>query len=80
MGFATAYTIWMGRRGVVSGIAFALGLNLVMVALYPGWLKIRLLWEFVQVAMLGHLAYGAVVGAGAQILLRRNEDLAAASG
>jgi hypothetical protein len=76
IGFATAYTIWMGRRGVVAGIVFALALNLAMILLYPGWLKIRLLGEFIQVAMLGHLAYGAAVGATARALLRRSERVA----
>jgi len=76
LGFATAYTVWMGRRGVVAGVVFALALNVAMILLYPGWLKIRLLGEFVQVAMLGHIAYGAAVGATARALLRRSEKVA----
>jgi hypothetical protein len=76
LGFATAYTIWMGRRGTVAGVVFALALNMAMILLYPGWLKIRLLGEFVQVAMLGHVAYGAAVGATARAVLRRSERMA----
>src|SRR6266852_5098119 len=76
LGFATAYTVWMGRRGVVAGVVFALALNVAMILLYPGWLKIRLLGEFVQVAMLGHIAYGAAVGATARALLRRSVKVA----
>jgi hypothetical protein len=76
LGFATAYTIWMGRRGIVAGVVFALALNMAMILLYPGWLKIRLLGEFVQVAMLGHVAYGAAVGATARAVLRRSERMA----
>jgi len=34
-----------------------------MVNIYPGWLGLRALDEFLSVSVVGHLAYGAVLGA-----------------
>jgi hypothetical protein len=62
LGFGTAYTLLLGRRGVLTGIAFALGLEALMLTFYPGWLDIRAVGEFVSMSMLGHVAYGAVLG------------------
>ena len=70
--FATAFTIWMGERGPVWGIGFALVLEGFMLSLYPGWLDIRSYSEFAQVSVLGHLVYGSVLGASAQRLLGRS--------
>src|SRR5579859_968215 len=38
IGFAVAYAVWLGERGWLAGIAFAMGLQAVMVAVYPSWL------------------------------------------
>lgn len=73
LGFAVAYTMWLGRRGWKAGVAFAFGLQLVMLGLYPTWLRVRLLSEFVQVAMIGHVAYGAVLGLTARHILARQK-------
>jgi hypothetical protein len=42
-----------------------------MVGVYPTWLRIQLLDEFLQVSITGHLAYGLVVGATCRYLLTR---------
>lgn len=69
--FGIAYTIWFGRRGWPAGIAFALGLEACMLAIYPGWLDIRSLREFTQLSLLGHVGYGVALGASARFLLAR---------
>ncbi len=71
IGFAVAYTIWIGDRGVWAGIGFALGLEVLMVTVYPGWLDIRAYQEFLQVSVFGHVIYGAVLGIIASRMLKR---------
>lgn len=64
--FGIAYTIWVGRRGVLAGVLFGLGLEAAMIAFYPAWLQIQNLREFTSMSITGHIAYGAVLGAVAQ--------------
>ncbi len=67
--FGVAFTVWLGDRGPLWGIGFALLLEAFMLGLYPGWLHIAAFGEFAQVSMLGHLAYGATLGLLARRLL-----------
>jgi hypothetical protein len=60
--FAVAYTILFGTVGWWAGILWALGLEALMLSVYPGWLHPKAFGEFVSVSMLGHVAYGAVIG------------------
>ncbi|MGL4338901.1 MAG: DUF6789 family protein [Rhodoglobus sp.] len=60
--FACAYAISLPRAGVIGGIAWALVLETLMVSFYPGWLDLKALDEFIPVSLIGHLAYGAVLG------------------
>jgi hypothetical protein len=62
IGFGVAYTVVAGHRGVVAGVAFGVGLEAVMLGLYPAWLQIANLREFVTMSMAGHVAYGATLG------------------
>jgi len=71
LGFAIAYTIWLGNRGPVAGLLWALVLEAAMLTSYPGWLDIRSYEEFIEVSVLGHVAYGLTLGLLAQRLLRR---------
>jgi hypothetical protein len=71
IGFAIAYTLLVGERGVSWGIAWGLGLEAMMLTFYPGWLDIRAIEEFVSVSVVGHVVYGAVLGWTAQRLLLR---------
>ena len=73
IGFALAYTVWLGRRGIWAGIAWAMVLELMMVSIYPGWLGLKALDEFLQVSVFGHLVYGSVLGVAAQYLLKQKE-------
>jgi hypothetical protein len=66
VGFGIAFTIWLGHRGVLAGIAFAMALELCMVTVYPGWLEMKALEEFLQVSVVGHLVYGVVLGYSAR--------------
>jgi hypothetical protein len=72
--FGVAFTVWLGERGPLWGIAFAMVLEAFMLGLYPGWLHIRAYGEFAQVSMLGHVAYGTVLGLLARRLLPRTEE------
>ncbi|HLC49723.1 MAG TPA: hypothetical protein VJI96_05060 [Candidatus Andersenbacteria bacterium] len=60
--FGTAYTIWFGRRGPLAGVGFALMLELFMVSIYPTWLNIAMIGEFLSVSIFGHIAYGLTLG------------------
>lgn len=60
--FAVAYTIWAGRRGVVAGVVFGLGLEAAMLGFYPAWLQIPNMREFASMSIVGHIAYGATLG------------------
>jgi hypothetical protein len=73
VGFAVAYTVLLGRRGVWAGVLWAMMLETIMVSVYPGWLGLKALDEFLQVSILGHLAYGCVLGFTARFLLTRHK-------
>jgi hypothetical protein len=62
LGFAVGYAVVVRRPGVVSAVAWALGLEAFTVALYPPWLGLTAMSEFVSVSLLGHLAYGTTLG------------------
>lgn len=66
IGFAISFVLLAAGRPVWWGIAFALVLEGLIVAMYPGWLGFSLTGEFVTVSVLGHVAYGAVLGAVAR--------------
>jgi hypothetical protein len=71
IGFGIAYTLWMGNRGIWSGIMFAMLLELCMVSVYPGWLGMKAINEFLQVSVFGHIVYGVTLGHCARTLLLR---------
>lgn len=71
LGFAVAFAICFGTWGVVAGVVWALILETLMVSIYPGWLHLKALDEFLQVSIVGHLAYGSVLGFTCRRLLLR---------
>ncbi len=75
LAFGVAFTIWLGDRGLLWGIGFALGLEIFMLGLYPGWLNIRAFGEFTQVSVMGHVVYGSVLG----VLARQSRGWLAAA-
>lgn len=62
LGFAVAYAVIVRKPGWVTGVLWALALESLMLAFYPGWLDIRTRQEFLSVSMLGHLGYGLTLG------------------
>jgi hypothetical protein len=42
-----------------------------MATLYPAWLRIQMLGEFLEVSALGHVVYGSVLGLVAGAGVRR---------
>ncbi len=71
IGFAVAYVFLLGRRGWLAGIGWAMGLEVLMVSFYPGWLGLQALDEFLTISVLGHVVYGFILGWCSQRLLAR---------
>jgi hypothetical protein len=63
IGFAIGYTVIARRPQWWSAMVFAFTLELCMALLYPSWLRMTALQEFLQVSILGHAVYGLVLGA-----------------
>lgn len=61
--FAIGYCFLLGGRDWKWGVAWGMGLEAAMLALYPGWLRLdAVLVEFVSMSFVGHLSYGTVLG------------------
>lgn len=60
--FGIAYSILLASKGRLAGILWALGLEAVMLVVYPNWLNIKFFEEFVSISVLGHIIYGFVLG------------------
>ena len=74
--FAVAYLLLLAGRPWWVGPIWGLGLETLMLLVYPRWLDLRLvLIEFTVMSLAGHLAYGTVLGL---IGRRRRPWLAAA--
>jgi Family of unknown function (DUF6789) len=82
LGFAVGYAVVVRRPGVVSAIAWALVLEAFTIALYPSWLGLTAVGEFVSVSLLGHLAYGAALGqiTAKSVAARGDAQIAAGAG
>lgn len=77
--FGVAFTFAFARGGnitlprvVLLGIAWGMFLEAFQMALYPNWLGIQYLGEFLTISALGHVAYGGTMGPVARGLLRRS--------
>jgi hypothetical protein len=62
IGFALAYALVVRQGSLTSGVVWGLFLELAMALLYPSWMRITALGEFVTISVVGHLIYGAVLG------------------
>lgn len=62
LGFAVGYALVFRRPGAGTAVAWALVLEALTVVFYPSWLGVTALGEFVSMSMIGHLAYGVVLG------------------
>ncbi len=62
LGFAAGYALVFRRPAIGTAVAWALVLEALTVVFYPSWLGVTALGEFVSMSMIGHLAYGLVLG------------------
>jgi hypothetical protein len=61
--FGTAYIFLADGRHWLSGVLFALILEILMLLIYPQWLPLQnYLGELTLLSLTGHLAYGATLG------------------
>lgn len=72
LGFAVGYTLVIRRPGLVTAVAWAMVLELFTILLYPDWLGTPNIGELFSVSVLGHLAYGLVLGAVAIRMIGRS--------
>lgn len=72
--FGAAYALAFRRYAWWSGLLWGIGLELCMATLYPAWLRIQMLGEFLQVSAVGHVVYGSVLGLVTAHLLRTADD------
>lgn len=72
--FGLAYTLVFRRPQWWTGALWGIGLELCMATLYPRWLAIQQLNEFLEVSALGHVVYGATLGLVAAAGVRRAEQ------
>jgi hypothetical protein len=71
--FGGSYGIVLADAPWLWAIPWALGLELFMLMLYPGFLHLKasVLGEFTVVSLCGHLGYGLGLGLGTKVALRR---------
>jgi hypothetical protein len=69
--FGVAYTLVFRRPTWWTGTLWGVGLELCMATLYPQWLRIQVMHEFLEVSAFGHVVYGTVLGLVAAAGIRR---------
>lgn len=69
LSFACVYTGTIPRPSILTGIVWGLVLEAAMVTTYPVWLDLAGFREFVTLSVVGHIAYGLVLGALAKRLI-----------
>ena len=74
VGFGVGFVFLWRRPTLLAGIIWGLILECCMVTLYPGWLHIKFMEEFLSVSIVGHIAYGLTLGGIAGRLLPRKEE------
>jgi hypothetical protein len=61
--FGVMYALMMGRRSWWWGVGYGIVMECCMLGLFPFFLRVSNRADFVAVSMIGHLAYGATLGA-----------------
>jgi hypothetical protein len=69
--FGVAYTLVLRRPSWWTGALWGIGLEASMAMLYPAWLRIQMLREFLEISALGHVVYGVTLGLVALAGVRR---------
>jgi hypothetical protein len=77
IGLGAAYRLVVSRPTVVNGIVWAMALEFTMALLYPSWLRMTALGEFLEVSVLGHAVYGIVLARLCQRAIARRQRVAA---
>jgi hypothetical protein len=76
--FGLAYTLVFRRPNWWTGALWGIALELSMATLYPSWLRIVMLREFLEVSAIGHVVYGATLGLvaakGVSLLNRQSKE------
>jgi hypothetical protein len=65
------YVLTFGRRPLWVGIAYGVVMELCMLGLFPFFLTINEPFDFVALSLIGHVCYGAMLGAIASRYARR---------
>jgi hypothetical protein len=71
--FGVAYALVIRRPSWWTGVLWGIGLELCMALLYPAWLRIQVLGEFLEVSAIGHVVYGLALGVIVTRALARTE-------
>ena len=74
LSIALFYTLTFGRRHWLYAVGYALVMEAFMLGLFPFFVQVSDKFDFIALSMLGHLAYGAVLGLIAQKHARNWED------
>jgi hypothetical protein len=72
IGFGVTFALIVRRPTWWLGVLWGLTLELVMALLYPRWMRIAQLQEFLTMSLLGHVVYGATLGVLTGALLHRS--------
>lgn len=70
VGFSVAFALLFRAPTVPLGVIWGLGLEFVMALLYPSWMRMAQLEEFLSVSIFGHVSYGVALGLVAGALTR----------
>ena len=71
LSFSVAYCLLLGGRGWLWGVAFALALEAAMMAVYPQWLTLKPLQDFLIGSLSGHILFGSTLGIVSQWMLTK---------
>ncbi|HUK86231.1 MAG TPA: hypothetical protein VLT85_01090 [Terriglobales bacterium] len=68
--FGVIYALLAGRRRWWWGVGYGILMECCMLGLFPFFLRVTNKFDFIALSMIGHLAYGAVLGVLTQRYLR----------
>ncbi|MEZ5141654.1 MAG: hypothetical protein R2726_03920 [Acidimicrobiales bacterium] len=80
VGFGIAFAVVVRHPTVWKGIAWAMVLEVSMIALYPSWMQLQAIGELAEVSVVGHVVYGTVLGALTRRWLSVTDSAAVAAG
>ena len=60
--FAIMYILAFGRGRIIWAVLWSLLLEVATLATYPSMFEVALNWPFISISLIGHLAFGVVVG------------------